>query len=84
MLHRTFSRTAQVNLLPQQQQQREGGGPRGGGVVRGHVEVRVFSVNSHRLAQALQSKEKLLPIVQVCLARQRGLRSGNTRVSNIL
>ncbi|GLC33409.1 hypothetical protein PLESTB_000072400 [Pleodorina starrii] len=50
----------------------------------GGVSVKVFSVDSHRLAAALDARGQLVPLVLDAVLHQLGLRSGNVRVANIL
>ncbi|GFR49026.1 hypothetical protein Agub_g11048 [Astrephomene gubernaculifera] len=52
--------------------------------VQGFVSVRVFSVDSHRLAAALDAQGQLVPLVRDAVLRELGLRSGNVRMSNML
>lgn len=53
----------------------------GGG---GYVTVRVFSVDSHRLAAALDARGQLVPLVREAVLRQLGIKSANVRISNLL
>ncbi|EFJ52246.1 hypothetical protein VOLCADRAFT_116284, partial [Volvox carteri f. nagariensis] len=57
-----------------------GGGALGngsGGEGGGGVTVKVFSVDSHRLAAALDARGQLVPLVRDAIRLQLGLRSGN-------
>ncbi len=58
-----------------------GSNAEGGG---GYVTVRVFSVDSHRLAAALDARGQLVPLVREAVLRQLGIKSANVRISNML
>ena len=49
-----------------------------------HVRLKVYGVNTHRLAYYLDAQGQLLPLIQGCLLRQMGFPSGNVRLSNLL
>lgn len=49
-----------------------------------HVDLKVYSVNTHRLAYYLDAAGKLLPLVQASLLREMGLPSGHVRLANLL
>ncbi|GIL92310.1 hypothetical protein Vretimale_19518 [Volvox reticuliferus] len=50
----------------------------------GGVDVKVFSVESHRLAAALDARGQLVSLVQDAILHQLGSQSRNVRVSNLL
>lgn len=49
-----------------------------------HVVVKVYSVESHRLALALARQRKLAPLVREAVLQELGLQSGNVRLANLL
>lgn len=48
------------------------------------VQVKVYSVNSHRLALALDTTKKLLPLVRSAISNEMGISTKSYRVSNLL
>jgi hypothetical protein len=50
----------------------------------GLLLLQVYSVESHRLALALQRQRKLAPLVREAVLQELGLQSGNVRLANLL
>ena len=78
----------QVNLIPEREEGLKGkvgadSVPAAGGK-KGGIRVKVFSLDSHRLALHLDKQGKLLPIVKDAIAHEMGERTGNIRISNLL
>jgi hypothetical protein len=48
------------------------------------LRLQVYSVESHRLALALQRQRKLAPLVREAVLQELGLQSGNVRLANLL
>jgi len=48
-----------------------------------HARVKIYSINSHRLAIALDKTGKLLPLLQSAILNQLGRASTNVRLSNL-
>jgi hypothetical protein len=49
-----------------------------------NVHVKVYSVESHRLALALARQQKLAPLVREAIMGELGAPSGNVRYANLL
>lgn len=47
------------------------------------AKVKVFSLDSHRLALYLDQRDKLLPIVQDAIQHEMDVRTGNVRIANL-
>ncbi|KAG2486470.1 hypothetical protein HYH03_014917 [Edaphochlamys debaryana] len=61
-----------------------GDGSGSGSDVGGGVVVRVFGVDSHRLAAALDARGQLVALVRGAVLREMGLRAGQVRPANLL
>ncbi len=48
------------------------------------VQLKVYSVSTHRLARYLDSTEQLLPIVRGTLLQEMGFSSGHIRLHNLV
>lgn len=48
------------------------------------AQLKVYSVNTHRLAFYLDTSGKLLPLIQGALLQEMGFPSGNIRLHNLL
>ena len=48
------------------------------------VQLKVYSVSTHRLARYLDSTEQLLPLVRGTLLQEMGFSSGNIRLHNLV
>lgn len=49
-----------------------------------HVHLKVYSVNTHRLAYYLDCTDKLLPLIRGALLQEMGFPSGNVRLQNLV
>eukprot|EP00878_Enallax_costatus_P005986 GHUV01006278.1.p2 GENE.GHUV01006278.1~~GHUV01006278.1.p2 ORF type:complete len:465 (+),score=146.42 GHUV01006278.1:1741-3135(+) len=49
-----------------------------------HVDIKVYGVDSHRLALALARQRKLAPIIREAVLAEMGISSGNVRLVNLL
>ena len=47
------------------------------------VHVRIYSVNSHRLAVTLERADKLMPLIRGAILNEMGLSGNNIRLSNL-
>jgi Leucine-rich repeat (LRR) protein len=83
----------QVNLLPEREEDvkatvKEKAAASdvvvGQSVKKGGIRVKVFSLDSHRLALYLDKQNKLLPMVRDAIAHEQGERTGNIRIANLL
>ena len=48
------------------------------------VQLKVYSVSTHRLARYLDSTEQLLPLVRGTLLQEMGFSSGHVRLHNLV
>ena len=48
------------------------------------VQLKVYSVSTHRLARYLDSTEQLLPLVRSTLLQEMGFSSGHVRLHNLV
>ena len=46
--------------------------------------LKIYSIDSHRLALALDSQGRLLPLVRSTLLGQMGFKSGDVRIQNLV
>ena len=49
-----------------------------------HVQLHVYTVDSHRLALWLDSQKRLAPLIRACILGEMGFKSGNVRLQNLL
>eukprot|EP00775_Hariotina_reticulata_P002502 gene2502-2806_t len=49
-----------------------------------HVQIKVYSVDSHRLALNLAARGTLAPLVREVILTEMGISSGNVRLANLL
>ena len=49
-----------------------------------HVQLKVFTCDSHRLAFILDQRGKLVPLLRAAILSEMGFCAGNVRLQNLL